>query len=105
MIWMYWMFPVSYTIRALLNNEYLADKYDQLVLLIDGPKRYGDVLLESVDMFVGNRWIWSAIIMLIGFAFLSGIGMVILLGPWVRPFHEMYRGTKRKRFIENENNK
>jgi ABC-type multidrug transport system ATPase subunit/ABC-type multidrug transport system permease subunit len=68
MIWLYWISPFSWLVRALANNEFMSSRYDSIVSTPTGPKRSGDLYLETLDFFIGTEWIGYAAIFLIGTA-------------------------------------
>ncbi|MEW5297917.1 MAG: hypothetical protein WDW36_001095 [Sanguina aurantia] len=68
-IWMYWLSPFSYALRALCINELTSPRWDFAVSATD-PTSLGHSVLLAFDFFTDRKWIW------IGVGFLWGTFLV-----------------------------
>ncbi|MEW5312137.1 MAG: hypothetical protein WDW38_003787 [Sanguina aurantia] len=56
-IWLYWLSPFSYALRALCINELTSPRWDFAVSATD-PTYMGHSVLLAFDFFTDRKWIW-----------------------------------------------
>eukprot|EP00299_Pterocystis_sp_00344_P019876 c9825_g1_i2.p1 GENE.c9825_g1_i2~~c9825_g1_i2.p1 ORF type:complete len:1420 (-),score=398.97 c9825_g1_i2:102-4361(-) len=62
-IWVYWINPIAWSMKAMANLEFASSKYDELVL----GKRMGDMYLDAYGFKKDSANIWGTILFLIGY--------------------------------------
>ncbi|OQR82297.1 ATP-binding Cassette (ABC) Superfamily, partial [Thraustotheca clavata] len=68
-VWIYWIDPLSWCIRALAINQYSADEFQKCVYNgIDycalKNDTFGNAMLKQYGLKTGTQWIWYAVIYL-----------------------------------------
>ncbi|OQR85502.1 ATP-binding Cassette (ABC) Superfamily, partial [Thraustotheca clavata] len=68
-IWIYWIDPLAWSIRALAINQYTADEFQQCVYkgfdyCATQNATFGDAMLQQFGLKTGKEWIWYAVIYL-----------------------------------------
>ena len=58
--WCIYVFPMSWTVRAMANNEFLSSRYDDISPATG--ERVGHIYLKALDMFIGYEWIGYAVL-------------------------------------------
>ncbi|GMF63859.1 unnamed protein product [Phytophthora fragariaefolia] len=101
LIWIYWLDPLAWSIRALSVNEYLAPKFDVCVYNdIDYCTRYSETIGEySLSVFnlpVESMWIWYGWIYLV-----AGFFVLIFASYLVLEYHR-YESPETVAVVENE---
>jgi ABC-type multidrug transport system ATPase subunit len=93
MVWLYWISPFSWIVRALSNNEFLSPRYDALIEVSPGQfDRVGNVYLETIDIYAGSGWILWCCLYLIGLSlFLVFIDQFFITSK----YYEESIGTRR----------
>ncbi|TMW59106.1 hypothetical protein Poli38472_007251 [Pythium oligandrum] len=79
LVWLYWINPVSWSLRALSNNQYQADEFDVCLYKgVDYCEKYGvtmgEYALQLFSIEIGHKWIWFSVL----YHFAIGIGFILL---------------------------
>lgn len=93
-IWLYWLSPFSWVLRAAANLEFGSSRYDDPYTIngIAQNIRRGDAYMDIIDIRKGDKWIWACVLYLIGlFAFMTALGTLVL--SYKR--YALARGTRR----------
>jgi hypothetical protein len=59
--WLYWISPMSWSIRSVALNEFNAPSYDFTYDLGNGPMRAGDAFLQAYEVQSDFKWKWAGI--------------------------------------------
>ncbi|KAK9815219.1 hypothetical protein WJX72_000157 [[Myrmecia] bisecta] len=77
-IWLYWISPVAFSVRALAINEFSAPAWD-----VRNPdnrsQRLGDALLDSFGIQTDTFWVWLGILVLVGYVVVFNLATVLAL--------------------------
>ncbi|KAH9109174.1 hypothetical protein LEN26_014060, partial [Aphanomyces euteiches] len=82
-IWIYWIDPIMWAMRALATNQYSNSEFkvcnyrDVEYCATNGGKKMGTIQLEQFGMPTGREWIWYAVIYMVALYFLF-VGMSII---------------------------
>jgi hypothetical protein len=93
MIWLYWISPFSWAVRALALIEFTSARYDEIVANSSGAnQRVGDIYLQTIDMKTDPAWIGYAILYLVCITL-----VVVFLNSWFLKsrYYEESIGTRR----------
>ncbi|RLN90435.1 hypothetical protein BBJ28_00016751, partial [Nothophytophthora sp. Chile5] len=83
-IWIYWINPIAWCLRALAVNQYRSAEFD--VCVYDGldyctqfGKKMGEYYLEQYDVPSSKMWVWAGILfMILSYAIFMGLGCLVL---------------------------
>jgi len=87
--WLLWISPFAWTLRAMVNNEFLSSRYDSIT---DTGITLGESYLNMLDMKIGREWIGYAVIYLFALSFVL---LFLHSRMMIRPYYEATRGTRR----------
>lgn len=76
--WLYWVNPVGWAMRSLVQNEFLSDKYQtESRAYIDGDDgdTYGDVYLDYYGFPTDKKWLWMGVYVNLCFAAVAAIAV------------------------------
>ncbi|KAH9113415.1 hypothetical protein AeMF1_012378, partial [Aphanomyces euteiches] len=82
-IWIYWIDPIMWAMRALATNQYSNSEFKVCnyrgveYCATNGGKKMGTIQLEQFGMPTGREWIWYAVIYMVALYFLF-VGMSII---------------------------
>ncbi|KAG2425082.1 hypothetical protein HXX76_013991 [Chlamydomonas incerta] len=81
-IWAYWISPHAYALRALVINEMVSPKWQNVPAPVGVPPpgiSMGDAALETFDFYTTRGWIWVGVGFLIGFYIVLTILSIVIL--------------------------
>ncbi|KAK8473550.1 hypothetical protein PHAVU_001G166400 [Phaseolus vulgaris] len=92
-LWSFWTSPMMYGQNAMVNNEFLAERWRHV--LTNSSEPLGVEVLKSRGFFIQSYWFWIGVVVLIGYTLLFNFGYILAL---------MYLSTpgKRHAFISEE---
>ena len=90
----YWLTPISWAMRSLVQNEFKADEYDGTTTYNGQNMTLGDAYLLTFEVQTESAWKWAGIGYMLGFFFASLLAASYLL---VTVRFDLLQGTKRKK--------
>ncbi|XP_027916472.1 pleiotropic drug resistance protein 1-like isoform X2 [Vigna unguiculata] len=82
-LWGFWISPVMYGQNALVNNEFLAERWGHV--LPNSTEPLGVEVLKSRGFFVQSYWFWIGVAVLIGYTLLFNFGYILALTYFSTP--------------------
>ncbi|KAL5059786.1 hypothetical protein RYX36_031390 [Vicia faba] len=82
-IWGFWISPMMYAQNAIVNNEFLGDKWKNV--LPNSTEPLGVGVLKSRGFFTESYWYWIGVGALIVYTLLFNIGYILSL-TFLKPF-------------------
>ncbi|KAG2405948.1 Pleiotropic drug resistance protein [Vigna angularis] len=76
-LWGFWISPMMYGQNALVNNEFLAERWRHV--LPNSTEPLGIEVLKSRGFFVQSYWFWIGVAVLIGYTLLFNFGYILAL--------------------------
>ncbi|GAB4819215.1 hypothetical protein N2152v2_006261 [Parachlorella kessleri] len=61
MLWIYWINPFSWSIRAVAINELMSERWDIPLSPTAGSETLGEAVLEPFGFFTQQYWIWACV--------------------------------------------
>ncbi|ESW34608.1 hypothetical protein PHAVU_001G166200 [Phaseolus vulgaris] len=92
-LWGFWISPKMYGQNAMVNNEFLAERWRYV--LPNSSEPLGVEVLKSRGFFIQSYWIWIGVVVLIGYTLLFNFGYILSLTYMSTP-------EKRHAFISEE---
>ncbi|KAL2344926.1 hypothetical protein Fmac_006211 [Flemingia macrophylla] len=76
-LWGFWISPIMYGENAIVNNEFLGNRWRQV--LPNSTEPLGVEVLKSRGFFTQSYWYWIAVGALIGYTLLFNFGYILAL--------------------------
>ncbi|XP_022634879.1 pleiotropic drug resistance protein 1-like [Vigna radiata var. radiata] len=76
-LWGFWISPMMYGQNALVNNEFLAERWGHV--LPNSTEPLGVEVLKSRGFFVQSYWYWIGVAVLFGYTLLFNFGYILAL--------------------------
>nr|XP_007162612.1 hypothetical protein PHAVU_001G166000g [Phaseolus vulgaris]ESW34606.1 hypothetical protein PHAVU_001G166000g [Phaseolus vulgaris] len=76
-LWGFWISPMMYGQNAMVNNEFLAERWRHV--LPNSTEPLGIEVLKSRGFFIQSYWFWIGVLVLIGYTLLFNFGYILAL--------------------------
>ncbi|ESW34612.1 hypothetical protein PHAVU_001G166300 [Phaseolus vulgaris] len=76
-LWSFWISPMMYGQNAMVNNEFLAERWRHV--LPNSSEPLGVEVLKSRGFFIQSYWFWIGVVVLIGYTLLFNFGYILAL--------------------------